>query len=763
MSDLKLMQPSFTSGEISPALYARVDLAKYRAALKSALNVFVHPHGGVSNRAGLEFCEEVKISANPTRLLPFQFGLDQSYGVEIGNIYFRVLKDGSYILNATTVAITSVTNANPGVFTAAAHGFLAGQDIYVSGFSRADLAGRRLYVFSPTTNTFQLKDAFGNLIDTTTWGALGAGSANAFIETATPYSSADLFDICATQEADVQYWTHTLYPIEKLSRLSETSWTLATPTLAPSISAPGAAPTVVASPSSGSVTPYNYKYSAISATTGEESLPSAASANQTNDLTVAGNKNTLTLTAVTGASRYVIYKLDNGVYGYIGGTTGLSFVDQNITADVSDGPQTGNNPFVGAGNYPRCSTFYEQRLVFAAPLNNPQAVFMSQSTSYENFGFSTPAKASDSLSFRIRARQVNVIRAMLPTRGLMLLSSGAEWTVSGGSQDFISPSQIVIKNEGYRGAASVQPLVVGNVILFAQRSGGVIRDFSYDFTNDSFTGTDLTILARHLFEGRQIKSWAYAQALYSIVWVILDNGTCVSLTYLKEHQVWAWTRHQTDGVFEDVMVLQTATEDVPYFIIRRTINGQSKRYIERLRSRLITDVVDGFFVDCGLTYNGAPATVIAGFWHLEGKTVNALADGNVVRNLVVTNGRITLPRAASKVHAGLPYTAEIRTLEADMGMLQTMGTVQGRMKSVSEVTIRVEKSRGMFIGSERERMTEWKQRAGEDWNEAISLYTGDVFHTIDADWSTVASIVIRQTDPLPMTILALMPETEVGG
>lgn len=689
MSDLRAYQPSFTAGELSPALWARVDLAKYAVGLKTAKNVFIHPHGGVSNRAGLEFIGEVKTSANATRLIPFQFNTEQTYVLEFGNLYMRVYKDGAVVL---------------------------------SGMSPYELV--------------------------------------------TPYATADLEELVVTQEADVMYITHTGYAPRKLSRLADDNWTLTTPTFAPSISAPGT-PTAVATVGSGA-TSYRYKVSAISSTTGEESLPSNASTAITNDLTIAGNKNTVSWSSVSGAERYIVYKLDNGVYGYIGGTEGTSFVDENITADLADTPQSGYNPFTGAGNYPRCSTFVDQRLAFASTLNNPQAVWLSQSANYENFGYSRPRKASDGFEFRIRARQVNEIRSMLQARGLMLLTSGGEWVVTGGQDEYLAPDTIVVKNQGYRGASKVQPVVVGNTVLFAQERGGVIRDFSYEFAEDSYVGKDLTILARHLFEDMTIKAWAFSQAPYSIVWVVLDNGTLVSLTYIKEHDVWGWTRHETDGTFEDVVVVADGNEDVPYFIVNRTIGGNTKRYIERLHTRVFADVKDAFFVDSGLTYSGAAADVISGLDHLEGETVVALADGNVVRNLTVSSGSITLPIEATKVHVGLPYTATIKTLDIDMGQVRGLGSVQGRWKSVSEVTFRVEDTRGIWLGTSEEtresgKLIEWKQRAVEAWSDPIDVYTGDFRITPLPDWTNGGNVVVSQFDPLPMTILAIMPDLSVGG
>ncbi|MDX0262435.1 hypothetical protein GOC60_14725 [Sinorhizobium meliloti] len=689
MANLRTFQPSFTAGVLSPALWARVDLAKYASGLKTGLNLFIHPHGGASNRAGTEFIREVKNSTHLARMIPFQFNTEQAYELEFGNQYFRVFRDGGVILS----------------------------------------------------------------------GAVP-------YEVVTPYAHTDLVDLVFVQEADVMYIVHPSHAPRKLARLADDNWTLTVVTFAPQISAPtGESATALVG--SGSTT-YRYKVSAVSDETGEESLTSGI-ALITNDLSVAGNKNRISWNAVAGAARYIIYKGDNGVYGYIGGTASLTFDDENIVADLADGPQIPRNPFSGAGNYPRCLTFVEQRLGFASTNNDPQAVWLSQSASYENFGYSSPAKASDAVTFRVKARQVNEIRSMMTLRGMMLLTSGAEWVVSGGSNsDAITPTAIKIENQGYRGAAKVQPIIVGNTVLFAQDRGGVVRDFSYQFAEDSFVGKDLTILARHLFENKNIKAWAYSQAPYSIAWVVLDDGSLVSLTYMKEHEVWAWTNHESaGGIFEDVSVIGEGNEDVPYFIVRRTINGQTKRYIERLHSRAFTTIDDAFFVDSGLTYTGAATTTISGLGHLEGEELVALADGNVVRGLTVSGGSVTLPYAASKVHVGLSMVAALQTLDLDLGAVRGLGTVQGRAKSVAGVTLRVESTRGIFVGpkdGDRDsvHLVEYKQRATEAWGEAIQLYTGDLSIVTPWDWNTHGNVWVKQFDPLPMTILAIMPDIVIG-
>jgi hypothetical protein len=696
MADTRAYQAAFTAGELSPALWARVDLAKYDSGMKTAINLYVHPHGGASNRAGLEFVGEVKDSAKITRLVPFQFNTEQSYQLEFGDLYMRVWRDGGLVLH------TGV----PFVLT-------------------------------------------------------------------TPFLQTEVNDLVFIQEADVMYMCHPMHPVYKLGRLADDNWTLTTVTFAPKMTAPGA-PTVTKPGDTSSkpgyvATTYTYCVSAVADDTSEESLPSGGGS-VVNDLSIATGINRVAWSAVAGAGRYIVYKLDNGVFGYIGGTTGLSFDDENITADLSDTPQTARNPFNSPGNYPSVCTFIEQRLGFAATLNDPQAVWLSQSANYENFGYSSPAKASDAVTFRVKSRQINQIRSMIATKGLMLLSSSAEWVVTGGSQsDAIAPSAIKIDNQGYRGCAKVQPVVVGNVVLFAQRLGGVIRDFSYDFSQDTYVGKDLTILARHLFENKTIVAMGFAQAPDSIVWVVLDDGSLVSLTYMKEQDVWAWTRHQSaaNAFFEDVSIISEGTEDVPYFIVRRTINGQVKRYIERLHTRVFADISDAFFVDCGLTYDGAPVSHLSGLDHLEGQELVALADGNVIRNLTVDAGAITMPVAASKIQIGLPITSSLQSLDIDLGNVNGLGTIQGRKKSVANVVLRVQDTRGIFIGAydgDRESMflVEYKQRATEAWGAAIQPYSGDIEMTPMWDWNVDGNMWIKQFDPLPMTILALMPDLTLG-
>ena len=673
-------------------------------------------------------------------------------------------------------ALSGISQTSPAIVSSAGHRLLDGDEIVISGITgMSEINNRNYIVRNVATGSFTLEDMYGVAVDATGYSAWASGGiADRIYEIPTPFVAADLERLTYAQEKDVVYIAHRNYPPHKLSRLGDNIWDLKALDFKHKIIAPdgvtGSTPGYTGSKTGYVATEYKYVVSSVSGETGEESLPSDLEVTITNDLSIAGGINRVTWNPVPGATRYTVYKDDNGLFGLAGTTEATQFDDENITADLSDAPQELINPFSRPGDYPGAITFFEQRLALGGTHNNPSAVYLGQSANYENFSSASPPKASDAITFRVRSREKNDIRALVPLRGLGVFTSASEWMVSGGSEDFLTPANPVIRPQGYRGASVVQPIIIGNTVLYSQARGGVVRDYSYEYSQEGYVGNDLTVLARDLFQGRKITSWAYAQAPWSIVWVVLDDGTCLSLTYMKEHEVWGWTKHATDGLFEDVTVIPEGNEDVPYFIIKRSVNGTEKRYIERMHSREFTTSQQCFFVDSGLSYIGPNViTSLSGLRHLEGREVVALYDGNVVRGLTVVNGSVILPDAADKnltehqVHIGLSYSAIMQTLDIETGAVEGLGITRGRKKSIGEVTLQLEQSRGLRIGPDEDHLTEWKQRSSEKWGEAVRLFTGDQSFTITANWNTSGSIVIKQIDPLPMTVLAIMPDLVIGG
>ncbi len=384
---------------------------------------------------------------------------------------------------------------------------------------------------------------------------------------------------------------------------------------------------------------------------------------------------------------------------------------------------------------------------------------MSRVADYLNFTRSQNMTASDRAEFDMAGEQLNRIRAMLQLRELLVFTSAGEFSVTGpdGGFDALNP---IVTQHGYVGSAPVKPLVADDTVLFVDRSGRGVRDLRYTYESDGYSGNDLTIFASHFLQGRRIVSWAMAKNPWSIIWVALDDGRLLALTYKREHQVWGWTDMDIDGAVESVACVPEGANDATYLIVRREVDGQQRRYVERFDDRDFVTASDAFFVDCGITYSGAPAATVSGLDHLEGREVVALADGDVITGLTVQDGAVTLPHAAAKVHVGLPFSAELETLPPAI-QFDDVGAARGRPHSVSAVRIQMENTRGIKVVTDDGRESELVQTGG-DLSEEIPLWTGMHELTVPAQWNRDGTVTLRQDYPLPMTVLAISVELSIG-
>lgn len=616
----------------------------------------------------------------------------------------------------------------------------------------------RLIPFSySTTQTMVLE--FGNeyIRFHTQGGTLLSGGSP--YEVSTPYLEADLFDLHYVQSADVLTIVHPNYAPRELRRLGSTNWTLTTISFVSDLSAPTGL-SVAASGGSGTMQTYKYKVTAVGQDGLDESLASSE-ASVSNNLLTTGAKNTLTWSASTGAVRYNVYKQANGaLYGYIGQSDGTTFIDDNINADIGQTPPNTYNPFSGAGDYPGAVSYFEQRRCFAGTLNKPQNIWMTRSGTESNMTYSLPTRDDDSINFRVAAREANTIRHIVPLTNLVLLTSSAEWRITSINSDAVTPSTVSVRPQSYVGANNVQPQLINNQMIYAAARGGHMRELAYSWQSSGYITGDLSLRAPHLFDGLDIVDMAYAKAPQPIVWAVSTNGKLLGLTYVPEQQVGAWHQHDTDGVFESCCVVAEGTEDVLYAVIRRTIDGAPKRYVERMRTRLFTDQADAFFVDCGATYDGVPNDTISGLGFLEGKTVNILADGAVHPQRVVTDGSITLDVEASKVQIGLPIQADLQTLPWAAQL--DAGYGQGRVKNVNRVWIRVNKSSGIFVGPDADNLTEAKQRTTEPYGSPPALKSEEIRIDITPSWDDGGQVYVRQQDPLPLTVVSMTLEVAIG-
>lgn len=729
MSNVRTITRSFGGGEVTPEFFGRIDDVKYQTGLAVCRNFIVLPHGPVTNRPGTAFVREVKNSAKRTRVINFTYSTTQTFAIELGEGYFRFHTQGATLLAGSPAAYNGATN-------------------YVKG-DLVSNAGVNYYCILATTG-----NAPPNAIY---WYAL----PSAAYEIPNPYAEVDLFDVHFVQSADVVTLVHPNYPPMELRRYGATNWQLQQISFVSVLTAP-ASPS--ATPSAvDTTTTYNYKVASVDETGLEESLPSG-NASCTNNLLTTGRFNTITWSAVSGASRYNVYKQSNGLYGYIGQTDGLTFKDDNITADIAKTPPIQNNPFTAASDYPGAVSYFEQRRTFGGTINKPQNMWMTRSGTESNLSNSIPTKDSDAINFKVFAREANTIRHIVPVQSLILLTSSAEWRVTSINSDAITPNSISVRPQSYIGASNVQPIIINNNILYVAARGGHLRELAFTTNNAGNSGyitSDVSLRAPHLFDGRDIADLSYAKAPTPLAWAVSSNGDLLGLTYVPEQEVGAIHRHDTDGVFESVTVVAEGAIDAVYVVVRRTINGASKRYIERFASRMFASLADSFFVDCGGTYDGAPTTTINGFTWLEGKTVNILADGATHPQRVVTGGSVTLDQAASKVHVGLPIVADIQLLPLSF---EAEAFGQGRVKDVNKLWMRVNESSGIKAGSSFDelKLVPAKLRTTEPYGSPPSLRTGEVSLVLKPNWNDSGTVCVRQDEPLPLTIVSMTLEVSIG-
>ena len=746
MARVAVQLTNFTGGELSPRLDGRNDLNKYSSGCKTLENMIIYPHGSAARRSGSRFIAEVKSSAAKTRLIPFEFSTTQTYMMEFGNQYIRFYKDNGQILEGDKT-ISGATQANPVVITATSHGYSNGDEISITSVAgMTELNNKRYLVANKTTNTFEITNVDGTNINGTSFTAYTSGGvANRVYEISTPYLTAELFDIKYAQSADVMYITHPNHEVEKLSRTGHTSWTL----------------------------------SDVDFTKGPMQDANTTDTTLNPGATAVGTGVSLAASATTGINsgsgflstdvgRFVFL---HGGYAKITAVTDTTNATIEILTTLSASTATADwrlGSFSDTTGHPSSVTFFEQRLVFAGTSNEPQTLFFSRSGDYENMDANIGGTIADddAIIYTIASNQVNAIRFMTATRTLIVGTAGGEFTVSGGGTDVaITPTNILIKKQSNHGAANVDAISAGNATLFLQRAKRKIRELAYNFDVDGYLAPDMTILAEHITEGG-ITQMAYQQEPNQIVWMTRSDGELVGLTYQREQQVTAWHRQIFGGSFgsgnavcESVAVIPTDdTEYQVYVIVKRTINSITRRYVEYLNNFDFTETDNTTFnfLDSQLDYSGSATTTITGLEHLEGQVVSILADGSTHPDKTVSSGAITLDRSSSKVKVGLSYTSLLQTMRLDAGAAN--GTSQGKTKRIYDISLRLFESVGVEVGPDLSNMERIPFRSSaDDMDTAIPVFTGDKEIEFRGNYETDGFIFVRQTQPLPLTVLSLYP------
>jgi hypothetical protein len=583
----QIIQTNFTAGELSPILYGHVNLDKYANGVKEATNVAIKPHGAVRRRNGTKYISEVKTSANKTRLIGIEFSTSNSFILEFGNQYIRFYKNKAQL---------------------------------TSGGSPYEIT--------------------------------------------TPYLTADLFDITFVPFGSVVYFAHPSYAPRILTYTSDTSWTLEEidfyppPTLelghtlntTVSLSAAsglgitataGSAVFLDADIGRQLVSKVGTGRGAITAIGGggttatidivETFSTTSYTANQTKldlsplaDITPSGSKigSRITLTCETpGTSSTVAAFRTTDVGRWILVHGGVVYITEYVSSSQVRGViakqlnaltetqlwSMEEDAWSSTLGYPRCVTIHQGRLCFGSTSYQPQTFWMSASGVFDEFG-QGGALDSDAITADITTKGVSTINWMSPARGQLVLgTSGGELTISAGTAGAITPSNLTQEPRSSGGSNIQQPVIINNEIVYIQKSGKKLNTFRYTYEADNYQNDELTFLSQHFYNNTYITQIAYANDPDQQIYSVLNDGTLVIGTYYREQKIIAWSQYETSGTYESVTSINTGGNSEVWVVVKRTINGSTKRYIEVFDEGSGSDRLDGFS-DCYLTYSN-PKTI----------------------------------------------------------------------------------------------------------------------------------------------------------
>lgn len=892
---LHIIKPTFSGGEYAPSMYGRVDVARYASGCKKLLNMIVHSHGGTSNRPGWHFVARKKYGNTKKCILKaFQFSSTQNYMLEFGDYYIRFYTSNAQIAMSGATAWTTSHSYTKGDFvtqtsvqyyclishtsgtfaTDLAAGKWVAQSIYEvpSPYSEDDLAQLTftqsadvLFMFHPDFQPRQLNRMGATNWTITLYDFLYGpyqlpNSTTSF--TITPSATTGSITLTASQALFQSTHVGALFNINQVVAEASVNSSLGSVAAGSSITCGGtwriithgtwAGTISVQKSTDGGSTWYNIRTFSSASDFNANTFGTEDMSNNAPNFLVR-----LNMSAYTSGTCSYSLTCDSfrnvghvKVTAYTSATQVTGTVTKTLggTGATSDWAEGSWSDYRG---WPAVGEFNQDRMVTGNTENEPQTIWQTRSSNYYDYSRNVPLVDADAITTNLPARQLNGINGFVPLTQLIALTSSSEWGI-GAVDTVMSPLTITQKVYGFNGSIGIKPVIIKNRAVYVQFYGGVVLDLGYELLSNTFTGSELSILANHLFTGYSINSMCYQQYPDSLVWAVRDDGHFLSMTYLREQEVLAWTQHETLGEVESVDSIPGVNSDGKgYSQVWLSVNrAGTDGFIEYMENRMSsTSPRDQFFVDAGIIYNDPKvitaatkanpcvitvtshgysdgdlvdiddiegmtelngnryeidvltgntfslkdprdgsninstgfttyvsggtsskcATVITGLSHLEGYDVSVLADGDVVASpnnedypiLTVSSGQITIPEPASKVIIGLPYISDIETLNIETNLPD--GTLQGRKTRVSVVTLRLNQSRGGFMGPDFDNLREIADNFRTNYDTPLDLFTGDLKHTMTGGYTDGGTMCIRQVDPLPITVLALMPILTIGG
>lgn len=827
MAKQNTIQTNFTAGEISPFLHGRIDITKYTNGAERLRNFIVRPQGGLCARPGTLFLTEVKTSAKKPVLLPFEFSDSVGYVLEFGENYVRWLYADAYCVNISDVPLEIATpyleadlpylqTAQSGDVMYIVHPKYAPRKL--KRISDGGVSGIKYSNFSLETVTFS-DGPYLPTEDTDTELRINPSGLPTEITTAIITSTAADF-VLADVGKFVQFSRNGEVKLGKITTYYNANSVEVTvlsniiPEVDPAAKLTYSAPNLTSTLaifSRANVGAYirdkeNDRWFKVNSYTSTTSLNVTAPIAKVATTGVVTATTLQTFTALLSnldvftandVGRLVRLDLDGKqVAGKITLFTNAKAVtvtwETSIPLDPNDPTSLAadgktNRWRLGAWSattgYPSAVAFHEERLVFAASPNEPQTIWMSVSGDYENFApTDEDSKVLDdsAITATLASGKINAIKWLMSGSTLIVGTLGAPWQIRASSlNEAITPTNLTAQPQGSTGASFITPVRIGSSVLFVQRAGKKLRELYYSYEVDGLVDRDASIISDHIFRnGDRALQMAYQEDPHNVLWFVLSNGQLAGLTYVKDQEVYAWHLHEIGGststtsygVVESVCSVASPAGDGDrlYLVVRRTINGTTKRYIERFAVEPnYTSSIDKktmVYLDSAKIYDagvGVTTTTPSGYAHLNTLTVGALSDGSVQPDGSITAGAVVLQRAARIHVVGLKYQSVLRTLTPEAGA--KFGTSQGKQKRIISVVARVLSSLGFKYGTKADSLTQYNFRNTLDsMDSSPDIKSTDVELQVNSDTVLTPQIVIVRDQPYPLNILAIMAEVQTN-
>lgn len=750
-----IRQTNFLGGELDPRLWGRNDLELFQKGLRTCRNFFISPHGAAVSRPGTTYVGTTKPNSNAVRLVPFYVSDSESYVLEFSEASVRVYQNGARVSLTGSGTTGGDLDYIPALSFSIDFNFMQWAQV---GDVLRIVDGRGYYWLkrtaagSPPTFTVEIQEFYPDPREP--W-FINVTTQTNVQHTPYLYNAGDTWLFAETDEHPAREWTWWVSAIVQKKSTGVISETLPFRVVKYSNAASS---TLTNIPDGHQIV----LASDHAVTVAMDFLPADSSAN----------------TSYVVLS-YLYYRGRGDIAGFVGTSKTTLFVDDGREPDYSLQPLRGTNPtaapYTADGDSPaRCVGFFQERLVLGGFTAWPSTLKLSATGNYPNFDVPFITFPTQSLEYELASRRRETIRAFLAHQRLLVGTDSSIWSI-GGSAGPLSATDVVAQVEDEVGIAANIPFLLANGIpMFVRAKGRGVRGLSVNQSGSGYGGVDLSWQSQHLLLGneslptsdtRQITRWAFQEDPYPIVWAVRDDGILLSMTVAPTGEA-AWARHDGEGEVRDVCVVPEDGEDGVYLLVER----DTGTFIERMNSRVANgSPLDFGSVDSAVVFGGAsgaaPSLAITGLTHLEGENVYFTAKDNVPQGPYrVVGGAITLDHlplanVAGGVigFTGMLFTPELELLDAISRDTRT------QQKTVVSVGFEVDEARGLAIGQDSDNLTEWQQHSVSDGYLPPPPATSIVKTLVVGSWDINGRAFIRQTKPLPVTILGVVRELDTGG